>query len=387
MAAASCGGSDDASSTSSSAATTSATSASSAGGNTTSSGSGGSGPNAGTGTGAASATSSGSGGAAPACDSGEPLETPAETWTYVSIPGTECGNGSPAALVINPTRRSRHLLVALEGGGACFNEGDCGSSFLDGINERDVADHIFYTSLFERDLASNPFADYSYVYVPYCTGDFHSGSAVSSFGVHHAGYTNMKAFLTRIVPTFCDADHVVVTGFSAGGFGATFNYVQVHEAFGSLPVDLIDDSGPYMQPPWMPLSAQDMMDASWNYRANMPPDCDDCASGWHALYAHGSARYPNDRISLVSALWDYSIQERFAPYTPLDSLDDFQIAIDAFADEIMIPLPNARVFYIPDNGHVYLPGALDEVVVGGVSLEQFVRRQIDDDPGWANVRP
>ena len=324
----------------------------------------------------------------PDCDLGEPLDVPAMEWTYVPVDGTQCAFDGTAGFFVNPSATSDELLIVLEGGGACFNEGDCQSSMLYGFDPIDAMGPIEYDGLFDRSSASNPFSQYSYVYVPYCTGDFHSGANASSYGARHVGYTNMQAFLTRIVPTFCDASHVMLTGFSAGGFGATFNYAQVHDAFGSAtPVDLIDDSGPYMPPPWMPIEMQADIDDNWGFRANMPPDCTECEGGWHALYPYLSARYPNDRISLVSALFDFSIQERFAPYTPLDTLESFEPAINALADEVLVPLPNVRVYYIYDNGHVYLPGALDDLVVSGVSLEQFVRSQIDDDPGWSNVRP
>jgi len=52
----------------------------------------------------------------------------------------------------------------------------------------------------------NPVADWSYIYVPYCTGDVHGGNATGSVpGVtgtqDFAGYTNVTQYLARIVPT------------------------------------------------------------------------------------------------------------------------------------------------------------------------------------------
>jgi hypothetical protein len=327
-------------------------------------------------------------GARPDCDAGPPVDAPPDEWTWVEVEGTSCALAGTAGFAINPTNASSNVLVALEGGGACFSQSDCESSRLNGIDAFDLLSNLPELRLFDRGIASNPFADYSFFFVPYCTGDFHSGDNVTDWGASHVGFANMRSFLDRIVPTFCDAEHVVLTGFSAGGFGATFNYAQVHEAFGSTAVDLVDDSGPYMAPPWMPSDMQADFDAAWGFRANMPADCTDCASRWDALYPYVAQRWPDDRMSLVSARYDYSIQERFAPYTPLATLEDFAIAIDALADEVLAPLPNVRVFYIEDNGHVYLPSTpLDELVVNGTSLEAFLRAQLDDDPGWSNVRP
>ncbi len=48
--------------------------------------------------------------------------------------------------------------------------------------------------LFDRGDGDNPFADASYVFVPYCTGDLHAGSRVAMYLVdgqptkgHHFG--------------------------------------------------------------------------------------------------------------------------------------------------------------------------------------------------------
>lgn len=324
----------------------------------------------------------------PDCTSGEPIDAAPETWTWIPFPDTHCALDGNAGIAINPAARGNKLLIALEGGGACFTESDCQSSRLNGIDDAAVLGMLAAPGPFDRSLASNPFAEYSYVFVPYCTGDFHSGDNVTDWGAQHVGYANMGAFLERVVPTFCDTEQVVLTGFSAGGFGASFNYTRVHEAFGSVAVDLIDDSGPYMTPAWMPSDVQALFDASWGFRANMPADCDGCATGWDALYTYAATRWPEDRISIISSRYDPSIQDRFSPYTPLATLDDFAVAIDALADEVFVPLPNAHVFLIDIPGHVWLPsGPLDGLVVSGVSLEQFVRAQIEDDPAWADVRP
>ena len=108
----------------------------------------------------------------PDCNSGEPLEVPEESWTYVSFPGTACGYAGEAGIAVNPTSASDDLLIVLDGGGACFNESDCASSFLDGLNEPDVFGHIEWIELFNRTSPSNPFADWSYVFVPSLGGSF-----------------------------------------------------------------------------------------------------------------------------------------------------------------------------------------------------------------------
>jgi len=331
----------------------------------------------------------GAGGGTPECEGGAPVTAPEETWTFVPVDGTVCGAaGTTSGFFINPTAQSARLFIVLSGGGACFSQTDCQSVNLNGFDPMQGINQLSQTPLFNRADPANPFSDFSYVFIPYCNGDFHSGNNVASYGMQHMGYANMEKYLELIVPTFCEADHVVLSGMSAGSFGATFNYDLVHRAFGSRPVDLIADSGPYMRPPHMPSDMQAAIDDNWGFRANMPAGCSGCTTSWHELYAFIATTYPNDRMSLISSLRDPSIQGRFAPYTPLDTLDAFEVAINDLADGVITPLSNFRVFYLPQQGHVWLTsGQLDQLVVNNVSLEQFVRQQIDDDPGWTNVRP
>jgi hypothetical protein len=70
----------------------------------------------------------------------------------------------------------------------------------------------------------NPFADYSAVYVPYCTADVFIGNAATEYApgltVQHKGYVNGTAALDHLVATFPDVTEVVVVGESAGSVAA-----------------------------------------------------------------------------------------------------------------------------------------------------------------------
>jgi hypothetical protein len=65
----------------------------------------------------------------------------------------------------------------------------------------------------------NPFADYSVVHVPYCTGDTHIGATTTKYApgliVHHKGYVNGTAALDRLAAAVPRANEVVVAGESA----------------------------------------------------------------------------------------------------------------------------------------------------------------------------
>jgi len=341
---------------------------------------------AGTG-GAASSSSRGaggqgaSGGGSMSCD-GTPVDAPPEEWIWVPVPGSECGNGSEAGFGINRTAKSKRLLLFLKGGGACFSADDCQAANLDGYGQQDLMGDVS-TNLFSRTSDTNPFKDDSFVFVPYCTGDFHAGSRVADYGIHHMGYQNVALYLERIVPTFCKPERVVLLGTSAGGFGVSFTYDLVHRAFGDVPVHMVDDSGPFMRPAYMG-AMQAIAFPNWGADANVPPGCPECATAWHELYPFASTAWPTDRMSLVSSRHDPSIGSRFG----IDPATEFPPAIDDLADQVIVPLPNMRVFYIEQQGHVWTAAAdIDQLVVDGTSLQAFLVQQITGDPAWANVRP
>lgn len=88
---------------------------------------------------------------------------------------------------------------------------------------------------------TDPFKDWTVVHLPYSTGDFHAGAGSNVVTgvdgepqtVHHAGFTNLELVLSDpdvhdIVGTPTD---LLVTGGSAGGFGAAIDTTAVMEYF------------------------------------------------------------------------------------------------------------------------------------------------------------
>ena len=180
------------------------------------------------------------------------------------------------------------------GGGACWDAYTCYSlgtaSNLSGYDAAAFAldtGWLLQTSLFDRSDVANPFREDSFVFVPYCTGDVHSGSNPSAVWdgrpTKHVGFQNMTAFLPWIVGTFPNPRRVLLSGASAGGFGALTNWWQTQEAYGDVRVDLLDDSGPTLPPPYTSDRLEQAWRAAWNLGASLPLGCTGCADDLHAL--------------------------------------------------------------------------------------------------------
>ncbi len=173
--------------------------------------------------------------------------------------------------------------------------------------------------IFDFTNAANPVKDWSGVYVPYCTGDVHFGTAdnvtvpgdgflPALTGQHFVGHLNMQKFMARIVPTFPSVTQVLLTGASAGGFGAGLNYGLVQDSFGSIPVTVLDDSGPPFRIQYLPACVQQQWRTLWGFDAALPSDCAECfrsdGSGLTDIVLYWHHKYRNARVGLVSTTQD-----------------------------------------------------------------------------------
>jgi hypothetical protein len=248
------------------------------------------------------------------------------TWNWVDFPGALCRDGTPTGIGVSPsTTGSKKLMIFLEGGGACFNAQTCGANPMHFAKNEFTG--VFVPAegskgIFSRTDTNNAVADWNMVYVPYCTGDVHAGNAPNTTvpGVvgtqQFVGYTNMTQYLSRIVPTFPDMQRVLLTGQSAGGFGAALDYVQTTRAFGSVPVDLLDDSGPLMANPYLAACLETSMANLWGLTKTIiandcGSDCTDVGNDLALYWAHLPKTFPSARFGFIDSTGDSTISSFF----------------------------------------------------------------------------
>ena len=116
-------------------------------------------------------------------------------WEQV-VPGgdCQCSDGSEFSFWVREANPKK-VVVYLQGGGACWSAKTCapgGDLYDTSIGSDDAP--TGQGGIFDFADKRNPFADYSVVYVPYCTGDVHIGNATTEYApgltVHHKGYVN-----------------------------------------------------------------------------------------------------------------------------------------------------------------------------------------------------
>jgi hypothetical protein len=189
---------------------------------------------------------------------------------------TMCSDGSPFSIFIRKGK-SDNLIIHFSGGGACWDGKTCASPItMMNFLSRDTQLKSYYvpriykfipniiTGLVDNN-ESNPFKDWSVVYIPYCTGDFHVGNVTNvyqydnrEFEIHHNGRNNSIAALQWTFSNFKSPDKIMVSGESAGGFASAFWAPVVANHYSSKKIYQLADASMLNSTRW-----NEIMDTVW----------------------------------------------------------------------------------------------------------------------------
>jgi hypothetical protein len=243
--------------------------------------------------------------------------------------GTRCGDGSAYAFLIRlaPVGHPiENIVLQMQGGGACLFEDQCAAvsaGLLRALDNNTAPSG----GIMSNDPNVSPFANWTKVYLPYCTQDVFIGGGITntwpSVTVHRWGAVNTRAalrYLRDVLWRELDTDSegyrpdrikMLFGGTSAGGFGALYNYHYVLDdlqwihssawpdsalalnngeliGIGSLGLILLSETPP----------------AAWASRPFMPPYCfaGNCAVGprVYAAAAPRLKREPEQQFLVLS---------------------------------------------------------------------------------------
>lgn len=301
-------------------------------------------------------------------------EKNAGSWCYVRIPNMKCRSGKKTGIGIKINNNSNKLLIYLEGGGACFNDPTC----LANPDRWGKAKFSTWKNsglqlgVFNDGNENNPFHDWNMVYVPYCTGDIHSGTNFEAdVGIRKkqrmVGYRNMSRTLEELVAYFGleKYDEIFLTGTSAGGYGAIVNASQTADAFPNAQLTVLSDSGPVLL---TQVSQPDCLDEHWEntFGMHVPDDFSSYVNGGYttntkSIYEYLANKYPQVNFGLATYNRDLIIRE-FYGYgkdncdklggipPPLED-NIFQAALQHLRDEELSNYDNWSTYYIDGIEH------------------------------------
>ncbi|MAQ19868.1 MAG: hypothetical protein CMN30_34325 [Sandaracinus sp.] len=236
---------------------------------------------------------------------------PRGEWTRVRVDGekwgTLCGDGSGYSFWIRPAPEGEpldRLFIGLQGGGVCIFEDDC-TARLEAAPGLFTAedDEPLSVALVSDDPEVSPYANWTKVYLPYCTQDVFAGGGVTeSLGdleLPRYGSVNLRASLQMVRDWLwqsLDGElaaggtgyrpaevRALFGGFSAGSYGTLYNYHWVLDDLQWPRTAAFPDAG-------LALDNGETLGVAglgaikipvWGMRNNLPPYCfdGDCALG------------------------------------------------------------------------------------------------------------
>jgi hypothetical protein len=305
-----------------------------------------------------------------------------QKWKKV-VPGGDCrcADGSEFSFWVREANPAK-VVFYLGGGGACFSAETCADSDLYKTTVED--DPTEQSGMFHLDDERNPFAEYSIVYVPYCTGDVHIGNTTTEYEpgltVQHKGYVNGSAALDRLAATFPGATEVVVVGESAGSVAAPLYAGLVSDRFPDARITVLGDgSGSYPEG-----SRTEEVFAAWGV-GNAVPDWPEnarlTAEQWSpSRFVIQSARHDPE---IVFARHDHASDNEQELFGELLGVIPKSLLSRIEANETQIELAgvNLHSYVGPGEEHVILSdGPFYTETVNGEKLVDWVARLIEGKP-------
>jgi hypothetical protein len=159
-------------------------------------------------------------------------------WYRITPAGTKSSDGSEWHGLIRLGTENK-VVVYFFGGGASINgyTSERGKEFF--ATTSSVQDFVASGGI-GSSAEENPFRDWTFLVLPYASGDFHSGTGEYHYTdggkekiVYHNGYNNYSAFMDAAKPYVGEPDTLLVTGFSAGGFATSLLADDVIDRFPS----------------------------------------------------------------------------------------------------------------------------------------------------------
>jgi Pectinacetylesterase len=304
------------------------------------------------------------------CAGGEPPEQESlATWQRVAPGGeTRCARGDPYAYWLRRGDPEK-VVVFFQGGGGCFSEETCveGSPWFDDrVDTED--DPTYQTGMLALEDPANPFRDWSFVYIPSCTGDVHTGDARVDYGsvvVEQRGWQNAHAALERAFDEFAP-EAVLVTGCSAGSVGSAWHAEDVIRAWPDARVSQVGDSLAYLF--HRPIRLTD-----WGTNKHFPSFFQVGDARWtmEQFVTRLTRAYPDVTFARFNHVND-NVQEAFYRAVGGDTVE-FGPSLRA-VEERLKQLPNYRSYLACGTEHCAFPThEFGSLRVEGVRLGDWVR--------------
>jgi hypothetical protein len=295
------------------------------------------------------------------------------------------------------------LVVFFNGGGACWNSATCSKprlagdkAFFSGKDDQTMVG-VYKAELLpgdgparmggllDRTNPQNPVRDWSMLFVPYCTGDVHSGAATATytfpdtgkpFTIEHRGWDNMQVILPWLRVHGPQPSRLLVSGSSAGAYGAATHFTALRTLYPNARAVYLGDSGQGVTTP----DFERVRNKNWNYtlpssvfgpKAHNTPDTE--------VVAKLAAHFPKDRFAQFTTIHDATQTAFYAQMGPAGQ------ACNAWTNKMLNELasrqatPNFRSYVAQGDTHTILRAPLFySEQSGGQPFTAWLRALLED---------
>jgi hypothetical protein len=285
--------------------------------------------------------------------------------------------------VVTHDAGSDNLLIFLQGGGACW-EDLCSATDTAGTA-------VPKTGILNQDSKNNVVGGWNIAYGPYCDGSVFSGDndMMSPDGKaqwHFHGLANLSALIDAAKKTFPNPKRILLAGSSAGGYGTLVGTGITRLAYPHTPIDVFNDAGLGLSNTMDP-GMLDTVKRDWKFDQYIPDSCDECKTGVQtAIIGWGMEHDPSLRGAGFSSYGDAVIGGVFLKLMP----PDFKKLLMEETDKVHDKFPTRfERFFITGTQHTVLQsmagaGVTYDSPVDGVSVEQWLEKMLNHDPGWTD---
>jgi hypothetical protein len=304
------------------------------------------------------------------------------------------------------------LVMYYQGGGACWDYNTCNNfKIFDQNVDPTGSDNPNNTTTGFGDLtnSNNPIKDWNIVFVSYCTGDIHFGDSRRLYGgttepiTIHRGWHNARTAEKYAREHFVNPEEVVVTGSSAGAYGAFFNAPAHHEVWPDSKFTVLADAGNgVITPDFLVNNFK-----TWNFEAHLPTNISGVAeaiTGGGGIPAYTKAvadHFPDTMWGHYSSSYDggtggqtgfYNVM--LNPDNPFNWLNWWNAS--CAWNGLMVEQAHATALAVPNNYRYYIGTGSrhtmygsDKVytdTTGGVpTIASWLTSMLARDGGWTNV--
>ena len=275
-----------------------------------------------------------------------------------------------------------HVLLYLEGGGACWSYQTCIAAPL-GVKQEGKPISLD-GGVLEFDNPDNPFKDWNVVYGSYCDGSVFIGDNVADYQgtqAYHHGLQNLSATVSVMRDEFPNPDLIVVAGYSGGGYGTFAGYGVTRVAYPDQKILVLDDSGPGLQNPDDAQGVQDR-NQNWNYQQFIPTSCTRCAEQYSYLTEWSFERDPTLRTALISYLNDAVISSFLA----LDGAS-YETLLRTVSGNLHDDNPDRfKRFFFQGASHTILELSIFYTKgIDGITTSEWTTDFLTDGPKWQDL--